>query len=255
MGGFFDECLVGGGDVINALPFFSSDSDILSSNILNMVCPDRINHLINYVSKAKLYLKKHTNNVISFLSNHNIRHLFHGYWKHRRYGDRYSIINSCRMNSIFKKNDLHFYEIIDNEIELKLTNFFNQRLSFNNIDRPIISCSSKYTPDSPHVLWLNPDCFLNIQNINKLKIVLNNPLDAKNINISIDSQIIDTVSLAKNKQQEIFYEKPRYIKINCEKTSDPVMDARELGLYISDIEIMTKNTGDSFISYPLDQVL
>lgn len=250
VGGFYDECLIGGADVVNLAPFFFN----IAWQILDAVCHNSIPNMINYIHKARSLVKK-ISEPATFLDNSSISHLFHGYWKYRQYHERYNILKNYSTNIDFKRNSLGFYETHNKNAQKQIESFFNQRILYATNNKPIITCSSKYGADSGSVLWLSPQATLNLQNIQQISLTVHNPHDLGSIEISIDNTEINISDLMTHKQQVIVgHNSPQTISISADKVQNLPGDLRELGLLISHIKIISSGSSE-YVDYPLSDVI
>lgn len=255
-GGFFDRCFVGGGDVINIAPFYIGTHGI-PFNMFNAVTKDTIPDMIDYISKGYQFLKQQTSPYIAFDANHQITHLFHGYWNDRNYTDRYSLLTNLS-NASFEQNADHLYDTIEESTQQQLKQFFIDRLSISKQDKPIIVLSSKYTPDSDTVLWTSPNTTIYCYNIKKIRLALHRQQDIGNIEIFINNQLINISQLVESGEQTLSYNDPYCISIECSKSMDAPLDRRELGLFISSINIVSNvsdNTEETWTTYSLTDIL
>jgi len=255
MGGFYDRCLVGGGDIINMLPFYVT-THAIPFDIFDMVTNDCVSSVVDYISRGKQFLQQQSCRYINYYSDNSITHLFHGYWSDRNYHNRYKILNTLNLQESFQKNSNQFYEIKQDSVHSQFKDFFHNRLSIFKNNSSIIVCSSKYKTDEDHVFWLKPQTTLSCYNIQNIEIVLNKQQDLGHIEIYINNEAINIETLMNSNQQTLTYSHPSIITINCEKKMQAPLDRRELGLFISSIRIIpTTSMTDAWDVYKLKNIL
>lgn len=258
IGGLFDLAIVGGADTINFSPFIS---DYIEYNIFDRVCLDNRIDLLNYIKRAKLYLKHGTMGDIAYLEDSVITHLYHGWRKNRQYTDRYNIIKDINFDDFFYRNEFGIIDTVLNtqhQIEKykEINKFFNIRNQEELLeDKPLIVNTNKYNIDDD-ILWLSNYNVLSFSNIAYVEIVFNQTIKLKYLqmihnNQHIEHEFIDNKFLLK-------LENPRTLIIDSDSFTPAKMntgrDERKLSIYISDIKIISTRD-DTLSSYELKDVI
>ena len=252
--GLFDRCIVGGGDLINIVPFFYETHNI-SFRIFDTVCKDSVSEMLEWFKKSYHFIQNSQLKPISYIEKNVAKHLFHGYRKHRQYQSRYSIINNERLDHITKKDSLGFYHLIDENIETKMNLFFDYRRSISVQNQPQIVSRSKYIVDHTDLLWLSSKDILYFYNITKVSITFNRCHNLKNLQIVCDDVQLNIDDLLDEaKIQTITIENPRIMNISCENLTHIKDDIRDLGLFVTKISIVKDGSFETQ-EYPLSNVL
>jgi hypothetical protein len=262
-GGLFDKCLVGGGDTINMMPFFI-DSHYHSINIFDRVFSDQKIFILDYIEKSKRYISTTNHKKTLYIKNCHATHQYHGMIRDRNYQDRYNLINKLNSTNYIEQDKLGFYYLTNKtsstyNLSKDLECFFNNRSSDYASTKPIIYNSNKYSHDNENsLLWLSGNNCFNFRNINKTKISFNKPHKIKYINISINGSSIDTNKLLSEGSMVIEISEPVNMIIDSDyivpKQLSLGTDARELSIYIDNIQITSFNKPD-YYEYPLADVI
>lgn len=252
MNGLFDESIIGGGDILNIIPFFSHTHTI-PIQIFEIICKDSILRYINYIFKAKLYIEQNKIKS-SYIKNSTVNHLFHGYLKDRQYSKRYDLINKRNLGEITKETDTGFYELIDENLHIAIKNYFNERQSLKYINKPKIITNSKYGCDNDNVLWLTPCDEIIFRDISKITIKLKKHHHLDNIKITINNNHINISTLLSTNEMILTINNP--IKLEIYSENPPVIhnDDRKLGLLITEINVFNE-ISNRMETYPLCEVM
>lgn len=253
IGGLYDRAIVGGGDVINILPFFIHTHAIMPK-IINIVCEDSVCDMWEYIKRARKTIEQLQATPITHINQSTIQHLYHGLWTHREYETRYSLLKDHLIEDVCIIDNNGFYEVIDVNLAQKLTKFFQNRLSLDAQDKPTIVTACKNHAENDHLLWLSPLNTIYFYNIDQLVLTLCRPHDVGNIDIVCNNTPIDTTPLLQEGEQTINLNNPEYIHIHCEKTIEAYPDIRPLGVFIKDIRIIP-STETELKTYSLFDVL
>ena len=112
MGGLFDECIIGGGDWLNAVPFFINTHDVQLPIIKATLCKDSVERYLAYLDRARRFISRSRYQAFDYLPGSTILHLFHGHLKHRQYNTRYNMINNYQLSQIAARGDNGLYQLI-----------------------------------------------------------------------------------------------------------------------------------------------
>lgn len=251
VGGFFDGCLIGGGDVVNIIPFFYDTHEILYK-ILDFTFLDYKIKIINYIDNARKYIKNSKKKSFAYLEKNIAHHMFHGFFSFRQYHNRHQIINSIYSNVVEKNN--YFYKIVDENFE-KIYRSFLQKRSFTiKTNKPYIVSTCKYGPDSDNVFWLNEESILYTFNIDKIKIKINNKNNLINLKICCNDKLLNIDELISEGSQILDCENPKNITIESNDSVVLENDERTLSVFIEYIKIFDKNKNE-YINFDLKDIL
>jgi len=252
MNGLFDQAIVGGGDLLNIIPFFYN-THAISPKIFDMLCSDSREEYFIYLLRAKDFIQNKRIGI-TYLDNSHISHLFHGYIKHRQYYSRYQIINNYKLQNISYRDTNNFITIQDPAVIKKIQIFFDIRQSLDCIDKPIIMTNSKYGVDGDNSLLLAPQDQISFRNINRAYIEIKQHHTLNNLQITINGDIINIDALEKNKQIEFDIHEPYNIELSSDTPPSIPNDIRSLGLLVSNIKIFNEHTKE-MEDFPLSDVM
>lgn len=251
--GLFDLCLIGGGDIINILPFIYQTCPV-NLTFWESTFKDCRGQIIDYIMRARDFLVKTKLKPIGYLSDNAAKHHFHGYWKHRQYDTRFNIIKNQYYNDcVFDRLD-GFYEIKNNTFKNKINKFFNYRYSNNAKNKPQIICSNKYGTDSESVRWLGKNNIFYFENISKVKLTIEKNHKIDSLIIQHDDTQIDISDLLLKDKMILNIDNPNILSIYCDDSFTVNGDIRELSIFISNIEVI-KDLSDSLEKYSLYDIL
>jgi len=254
VGGLFDKCVVGGGDTINIIPFFSDN--FIKLDFLKRICPDIRVEALDYINNCVDFIKNSGLGSATYLKDVVLTHLFHGMIKHRQYDSRYSIINKITFKNNFKKKN-ELYQIESNE---KLKNDLKEYLverkeDFKIKDTASICINSSRYPVENNILWLSDHNSFIFNNISKVKLYLRKTRLLKGFKIISNDKEIFSIFQEGNNIVEI--ENPNVLIIGSDFFV-PIdigesKDVRRLSVILEKIEIVT-NDGTEYTNYPLEDI-
>lgn len=117
IGGFFDMCILGGGDEL----FYTSIMNQSYNTSNNPMFILLKNEYITYKMKVQEYCPR-----VTFLES-TMLHLFHGSIQNRNYETRYNVLKDVNWISVFIKNSDGFWESMDESINLQCLEYFKNR--------------------------------------------------------------------------------------------------------------------------------
>lgn len=256
VGGLFDKCLVGGGDVVNLIPFYY-DTHSIKMNILSTVFIDHKIDMIDYFEKAFKYIVHSQYERTSYIDNCVALHMYHGTINNRQYTSRYKMINELSSNYVSKQDNI-LYSINNNLsyssiLRSNLLEFFNNRMLDPSYNEPCIFNTNKYSVED-NILWLGDYNYLTFKNIVKVKFYIHQPYPLKYLRLVFNDNVLDDNCID---DSILELENPKILEIDSDYFVPRLLgynaDSRKLSMYISKIEIIRKNSA-VYEDYPLTKV-
>lgn len=260
MDGLFDKCVVGGGDLINMIPFFY-DIYPLPFYIFDTVFSDHKCEILDYINKGKTFIKNSKLKPSAYLEDIEAIHHYHGFVKHRNYADRYNLINQLDSINYIKKNTSGFYELIENSLEYSLRKdleyFFINRQQTYSYKQPLIYNSNKYNIDG-NSLWLSDKNYINFRNIIKVRIHFLKTHKIQYAYFIFNGMPIDSGFMNESDEPILELNNPKSLIIDSDffipKDIGMNNDIRKLSFLIKKIEISTHDNLD-YQEYRLQDIL
>lgn len=237
--GLYDGAIVGGGDVINMMPFFINTHAIMTK-VMDTICEDSIGDMWQYVKKAHNEIEQLKLKPITYINKSTVQHMYHGLWSDRRYDTRYNLLKDYKIKDICTIDSNGFYELVDVDLTQKLSDFFQNRYSLRLKDKPTIVTSCKNRAENDRKLWLSQKSKIYFYNIDQLVLTLCRSYDVGNISIICNNTPMDSTILLQKGKQVINLSHPACIDIDCEKAVESDSDIRSLGIIIEDIQIIPR---------------
>jgi hypothetical protein len=261
IGGLFDQCLVGGADTINIMPFY--DNDFIQLSALDRVCHDIKHKILKYREKCIRVINKSSFKRCSYIKDCIALHSFHGYLKNRSYGSRYNLINKLSFNKHFYKDHNGFYRIKDNDkdsdiLRKNLDQFFDSRLpSEETYNKPIVFNTNKYGM-SDNIFWLSDLDIFTFKNISKIKLHFHKKPEKPLRYIKFYHQKEEIHQTFDDNNLVLEIENPSELRIDADYFiplyDGDGADIRKLSVYLSKIEIMDQES-DQYEEYLLSNIL